>query len=448
MLSFGRRKSARAGIRAALLAGATVAAVGLGAVGSASAAPLCSGSNITGEGSSLQKEAEINIWKPGFETSICPGGPTISYLPEGSGAGLAAWNFDNVSKTINTARQFIGTDDAPNPTQIKNARSVTTGGTKTGASVLTIPITQTAISIVAHPPAGCTVTSIENVDLQKVFEGTLLSWKELATATGGAACEFPITRVVRFDSSGTTYQFKNYLAKINGKGILPCTGGKLWKELEETGTPNTTWPKNSEGCESPTLSPVVTAGVKGGGALVEKVNGKRPGEIEAEGEGRIGYAALPDAKAKNAKVILNLQNNGKTTKSPLYATPGSGQLANCQSTVYTVPKAGRRIEGTGLNANWSKVFGAKLSTVKSGGGYSLCTLTYALAWNGYQKAGFTPENEATVNDYLREYITAEAGQEAIATAINKWYAPLPENETEPKHDVLGAAQLAASNISY
>src|SRR6201999_3577084 len=51
-----RRKRARAGARAALLAGAAVAALGLGGLGAtgASAAPGCVGANIVGEGSSLQ----------------------------------------------------------------------------------------------------------------------------------------------------------------------------------------------------------------------------------------------------------------------------------------------------------------------------------------------------------------------------------------------------------
>ncbi len=92
MLSFRRRKSARAGIRAALLAGATVAAVGLSA-GSASASPSCTGNNIIGEGASLQKNAQQNVWTPAFHTEICNDvgtEPTVTYESVGSGAGLKA----------------------------------------------------------------------------------------------------------------------------------------------------------------------------------------------------------------------------------------------------------------------------------------------------------------------------------------------------------------------
>jgi ABC-type phosphate transport system substrate-binding protein len=445
MLSLGRRKSARAAIRAALLAGATVAAVGFG-TGSAAASPLCTGNSIIGEGSSLQKNAQLSVWVPKFHEEICNSGtePTVTYNATGSGAGLAAWNFDGVSGTINKTRQFIGTDDAPTTAQIKNTTSVTTGGASKGAKVLTIPVTQTSIAAIAHPPAGCTVEAITNLDLQKVFNGTLLNWSQLETDSGGVACESPITRAVRFDSSGTTFQFKNYLFKINSKPLACTTGEKeghaTWKELEPTGTPNLTWPEScKEGETEIKLSPVVRPPAKGGGELVKKVK---------ETEGTIGYAALPDAKGGTA-TILALQNNGKATAiKATYANPAKGTVANCLTTVYSVPGNARESEkeNGGLNAAWSNVFGAKTNTSKSGAGYPLCTLTYALAFHGYQKAGFTEADEVTVNDYLREYLVAETGQEAIENS-GKFYAPLPTSP-ELAHDVLGAARFTASKISF
>jgi ABC-type phosphate transport system substrate-binding protein len=441
MLSFGRRKSARVGIRAALLAGATVAAVGLSA-GSASASLSCTGNSITGEGSSLQKNAQQVVWAPAFHTEVCNKGtePTVTYNAVGSGGGMAQWNFDGVSGKINTARQFIGTDDAPTAAQIKNTTSVTTGGSTKGAKVLTIPVTQTSIAAIANPPEGCTVAAITNVDLEKVFNGTLLNWSQLETDTGGAACESPITRVVRFDSSGTTFQFKNYLMKVNAKALACTTGEKegkaTWKELEPTGTPNLTWP---ESCEAATLSPLVRPPVKGGGEVVKKVK---------ETKGTIGYAALPDAKGGTA-TILALQNNGKAKGlKATFANPALGTVANCLTTVYNVPGSARPSEkATGaLNSSWAAVFGAKINTSKSGGGYPLCTLTYIEAFHGYKLAGFPEADEVTVNDYVNEYLVQEAGQEKIENA-EKYYAPLPTS-LELAHDVLGAAKFAASKISF
>ncbi len=217
MLSFGRRKSARGGLRAALLAGATVGAFALVSVGGASPASAslnCGGSAITGAGSSLQKVAEQNVWSPGFSgaSGVCPSGPTVTYESIGSGGGLAFWNATGVLGHINTEKAFIGTDDAPNPTQIASTDSVADG-----AHVVVIPVAQTSIAIVANLPAGCSFaeeTGITNLDLQKVFRGSLKTWSGLETTEG--TCNSPITRVVRKDGSGTTFQFKTYLSRMNG----------------------------------------------------------------------------------------------------------------------------------------------------------------------------------------------------------------------------------------
>lgn len=437
MLRFGRKKSAKIGIRAALLAGATVAAIGLSA-GSASAAQ-CTGGNIIGQGSSLQKIAQQNVWAPSFSSEVCNKGthPTVTYESTGSGAGLKEWNSDGKRGSINTARQYIGTDDAPTVEQIGNITSVAGG-----ASLAVIPVAQTSIAIVANPPSGCTVESITNADLQKVFKGGYLTWSKLATAEGGSACNSPITRVVRKDGSGTTYQFKNYLSKTNTLGLTCTEGGTegkaSWKELEpitntETGAPNTTWP---ETCTAQKLSPVVRPAASGGGEVVNKVN---------ETAGSIGYAALPDAKAHSAVDILAVQNNGqKPLLEATFASPALGGEANCLETSYTVPANGQNKTGsTGLNVDWSQVFGAQPTT--GGERYPLCTLTYDLAFHGYGAAGFTSANEVTVHDYLREYIVFK-GQEKLA-ASGTFYAPLPTS-TLLSHNVIGAAKFAAGKISF
>lgn len=439
MLRFGRMKSARAGLRATLLAGATVAAVGLSA-GSASAAPSCTGSNIISQGSSLQKIAQQNVWAPAFSSEVCNSGtkPTVTYESTGSAAGLKQWNSDGARGSINTERQFIGTDDAPTTEQINNITSVAGG-----AELAVIPVAQTSISIVANPPTGCTVEAITNSDLQKVFRGAYLQWSQIATAEGGSACESPITRVVRKDGSGTSYQFKNYLYLLNTTKLNCTTGnteGKAtWQELEpivnsETSAPNTVWP---ESCKAQVLSPVVRPAGTGGGEEVKMVNNTT---------GSIGYAALPDAKANSAVDILSVQNNGqKPLLEATFASPALGGEANCLETQYVVPVQGRNVAGsTGLNVDWSKVFGALPST--GGERYPLCTLTYDLAFHGYKAVGFpTPvKAETTVHDYLREYVLL-AGQTQLASS-GTFYAPLPSTGGGIIN-VLSAAKYAGSKIS-
>ncbi|HEY2055485.1 MAG TPA: substrate-binding domain-containing protein [Solirubrobacterales bacterium] len=424
--------SARTGLRATVLAGASIAAIavsGLGAT-SAIAAPNCTGGNIIGQGSSLQKIAQQSVWAPDFASEVCNSGkfPTVTYESTGSGAGLKEWNAGGESGKINTAKSFIGTDDAPTTAQIENIRAAAGG-----ANVAVIPVAQTAISIVANPPAGCTVEDITNPDLEKVFRGTFTTWNKITTAEG--SCNSPITRVVRLDGSGTSFQTKNYLSLAN-VGTLPCIG-KTWKELEPitnsaTGEPNTLWP---ESCAGTTLSAVVRPAGTGGGEEVKKVNAT---------PGSIGYAALPDAKSNNAVAILSVGNNGqKTAETATFASPvGAPGVANCGATEYQVPAEGLKV-GTGINVDWSKVFGANAAI--GGTAYPLCTLTYDLAFNGYQKAGFLQKQEVTVHDYLREFVVF-AGQTKLEGS-GTFYAPLPTS-VKGAHDVLGASKFAAGKITW
>lgn len=436
MLRFGKKESAR-GARVALLAGATVAALGFGGVsaGSASAALNCTGSNIIGQGSSLQKIAQQNVWAPAFSSSICNKGthPTVTYESTGSGAGLTEWNASGSRGSINLERQFIGTDDAPTNEQMANIDSVSGG-----ASVLVIPVAQTSISIAANPPSGCMVEVITNEDLQKVFRGSDTTWSQLHTAEG--TCNSPITRVVRKDGSGTTFQFKNYLYKLSTTK-LPCTTGNTegqatWQELEPnsaTGAPNTTWP---ESCTGHTLSTVLKPAANGGGEVVKTVNAT---------SGSIGYAALPDAKANNADDILNVQNNGTVKLSEAtFASPASGTNANCTETRYKVPSNAQKKSGsTGLAVDWSTVFGAHPTA--GGEKYPLCTLTYILAFHGYGDAGFTSQNEITAHDYIKGFIVL-SGQ-ATLEASGTYYDGLPTS-TVKENNVLGAATFTGEQITF
>jgi ABC-type phosphate transport system substrate-binding protein len=435
MSRFGIRKSGRAGLRAALLTGATVAALAVGGLGagSASASVLCNGGNIIGEGSSLQKISQQNVWIPAFQNEVCNSGthPTIEYKPEGSGAGLKAWGANGGA--IDRTRAFIGTDDAPTAAQIANIKAAAGGG-----NVLVIPVAQTSISVVVNPPVGCTVENLTNKELEKSFRGIILKWSELENAIGGEACESPLTRVVRFDGSGTTFQFKNYLGLAN-TASLPCIE-KTWKQLEPienstTGAPNTSWP---ESCKK-TLSPVVRPAAKGGGEEVKTVN-KTPGSI--------GYAALPDAESNNG-VVVGIQNNGfVATEEATYGNPqiagasaGKG-VANCAATKYTVPVEGRRT-GTGIDVDWSQVFGA-LPAI-GGSAYPLCTLTYDLAFKGYKEAGFKFAPYQTVRDFLNGYVVF-GGQSALITSETN-YAPLPETPGLSGNNVIAAAKFSAALIS-
>src|SRR5262249_6320103 len=154
-------------------------------------APSCEGSSITGEGSSLQQIAQQQVWAPGFGEVACHGeGPTVSFVPSGSGTGLAQWGaFDGT--TINHGRQFIATTMAPTAGELANIQHATSlqNGNGKQSNVLVIPVAQTAIAIVAHPPAGCSITSVKRTALERAFRGGKKRWSDIGTASG--SCNSP-----------------------------------------------------------------------------------------------------------------------------------------------------------------------------------------------------------------------------------------------------------------
>lgn len=432
MSAVNMKNRVRRRARVALLAGGVLAALGLGAnAGTAAAEPACTGASITGQGASLQKVAQQTVWAPTFGAEICNKGtlPKVTYNSTGSGAGLVEWNHNGEKGEINTGLSWISTDDAPTAAQIANIESVAGG-----AKLAVIPITQTAIVPVANPPVGCEVEALTNTDLGAIMEGRLKTWDKIETAEG--TCESPITRVVRKDSSGTTYQFKNYLQRVYKKGLFCTTGsteGKAsWAELEEIGLggkPNIDWP---ETCPEKTLSTLTRGESNGNGSLVKKINAT---------SGSIGYSGLADAvnNKEGSTLILALQNNGqKKGGEANFGEPiAAGEAANCSGVTYKVPKL-----ASGLSIDWSEVFGARPAV--GGEGYPLCTLTYALAFNDYSAAGFTEGQAITTRDYLYEYVVAAAGQEDINS---NYYSSLPTS-AEKLYDILGAARKAAKTIAF
>src|SRR5262245_35394693 len=90
------------------------------------AAPTCTGSSITGLGTTLQKSAQQEVWAPTFEAAICNKGtfPTVTYNLATSEAAMKEWNFDGTRGAINNAFPFIGTDSPPTAAQIAKIKSV------------------------------------------------------------------------------------------------------------------------------------------------------------------------------------------------------------------------------------------------------------------------------------------------------------------------------------
>jgi ABC-type phosphate transport system substrate-binding protein len=431
--------SARRLIPACILSAATVAA--LVAPGAASAAgklgAQCSGSNITGQGSSLQKLAQQTVWTPDFNTTAagkaCNGTqgtkakPTVTYTSTGSGTGLESWGANGHAANFEASNAYLATDEPPNSTQISEIEAHGAAGT-----LETLPVLQGAVAVIVNLPAGCTATSnsaysarlvLNNVTLQKIFLGEITKWSEINDAgdkLSGKGCNAATTiqPVVRKDGSGTTHIFKKYLNLINfGSFETEKAETKNWSEISE-GTENTTWPKAAN---------VVKPEATGGGALVAKV---------AETPSSIGYANLADARSnksftppvgggKTARFWVGLQNNGTgTTGTITYADPST----NGDNEAVTSANCGGEAYANGENAfppptvlePWNEV-----TTKVTEKNYTLCGLTYVLAFTEYSKyPGTTLQEATTVNNYVN-YVFGTGPEGGQSLIKNHDYLPLP-----------------------
>jgi ABC-type phosphate transport system substrate-binding protein len=403
--------SKKGGLRTALLAGACVVALGATA-GSAAAAPACTGTTgdtITGRGASLQVLAQ-STWISAYNTA-CAGTDyhVNAYRSGGSGGALTNWGFNGNAFTTDPAggtqvNQYIASDDGPYATSpspsISNSRSSLDTFTSRGAgssSVVVLPVAQAAIAIIVHPPANCTLTDIDNDKLEQAFDGSATTWSAIGGVGSGCSAANSLTRVVRADSSGTTYQFKHYL------DVIDPVSSPTWSSLQSAAN-NTVWPSGT-----------MIGTASGGGAVVNLVNATT---------GSIGYANLADVKANGTPpTILNVQNDGITPTGGTYGDPVDGTDANCGSATY----AGA--PGTSAaNQDWSGVYGEDPDVANTSGdssAYPICTLTYEVAAEedatSTGSLAFGADAQRTVKDYLGYVVDASGGQTAIA---GKYYRAL------------------------
>jgi ABC-type phosphate transport system substrate-binding protein len=452
-----RSLSARRFFSACVLPAATVAVLVVPGAASASLGKQCSGVNITGQGSSLQKLAQQTVWGPDFNTSTnkfaCSGTqgtkakPTVTYNSTGSGAGLKSWGVEGGAANYGATNSFVGTDEPPSAAQIAEIEKNET--TLTPETVETIPVLQGAVAVIINLPAGCTKATstsnkgrlvLNNSTLQGIFAGTISKWSQLKDGGDKLTCaskeaeESAITKVVRLDQSGTTHIFKRYLGLINA-GTLETEkeASKTWDELAE-GAESTTWPK---------AAGVVKPEKTGGGAVVAKV---------AETAGSIAYANLADARS-NGKFSKPAEGGGPNTTrfwAPLqnksegtvtYTDPSLNKdvealsNANCKETAYT--NGPNPFPPPAVTAPWNEV-----TTQTTEKHYTLCGLTFDLGLTSFSAYPGTELGGATTaENYIRFVLdtTTTGGQKLIE---NHDYLALPKNA------VLTEAQKGAEKIGF
>jgi hypothetical protein len=216
------QKMGRLRTRAGVLVGASAAVFAIAGVSASSAgatttAPTCPGTGATsqvhikGMGSSLQKVAQ-EIWTGREVTTVtepatiplegtanafansyrskCTGTkpPTVTYGSSGSGKGLGAFGYTGTLNVDSGNLAFVGTDDGPNREQIESAETAIGGSIKP----VILPVTQTAIAVMIHPPTACALTEnkITWLELNKVFGGkTITKWSQFSNVANKANCE-------------------------------------------------------------------------------------------------------------------------------------------------------------------------------------------------------------------------------------------------------------------
>jgi ABC-type phosphate transport system substrate-binding protein len=427
------------------LAGACSAAAAVAAVSAAPASadfslPPCGGGEIQGSGATFQTNAH-NVWGPNFEIGCTPPGTaSVGYDSTGSGTGRTRFlnrNFDQAA--------FAGTDEAPGDASGAAARDLVTGieagpsGTDDGV-LETIPVTASSIAVIVNLPDGCTVDTpvsgsdprpaLEKNDVENVYAGDVDNWSQLDAVDGtDADCNVAINRVVRFDSSGTTFEFKKFLETVD------AAHGDT---TDWPGLANTAWPDTT-----------VNAGVAGGPALAEKV---------ATDDGSIGYVVLGDARdegfqrdtATDDTYWLALRSGAPTSTTNPFVDPSEAGVtsstkgADCDQAEYVQNNGDPFPATTQSEPDWSRVVG-----FNSSNGYSICALTYVLAWRDAldvedPNSVITESRQRTVRDYL-DYILSDAGQ---ADAVSEDYSALPDGDPMSEPDVLGTALAGAGRVCW
>jgi len=148
----------------------------------------CEGTAIQGEGSSLQKIAQLSDWIPHvFNSPVgCENGPKVSYSADGSGCGIAAigggpaaegtcvgFEAKNAIVSVRSlVTRFTGSDAPLSAAQKAAAQAE---GTETAGVIHQIPVASAAVTLVVHFPEGCKLKS----------PGTGVTSENSNTSTGG-----------------------------------------------------------------------------------------------------------------------------------------------------------------------------------------------------------------------------------------------------------------------
>jgi ABC-type phosphate transport system substrate-binding protein len=455
----------------ALLIAAVAAAASLVAAVPAQAAfstPACQGAAIQGIGASFQAVAQGKFQQDFASNSPANGGcaptaPSIFYDPQGSGAGRAALGEvggANPTGGRNTQYFFAGSDQPPNGTQrldIEQARDAahTNPRTDDDSTLHVFPVAVGAITIGVHLPndAGGKVCQIapggegdlvpsntadatarfelpSNARLEEAFAGDdeVDTWGELVPDITGTGCATaPITRVVRTDSSGTTFAFKQWLQLVAGGGASArhwaqlssgapgAIGNQNWYVGGPEASNNTATASGAQGGSHPIVRGFENTGVASGieitpGSIgyVDLATGAATGTLTSTPCtttcGNVPGGTHTANDTNDPTFWLPVKNGSGTFTEPSLPASGSNpptykstrasadKGANCKSTTFNnIPGGSDPTLG-----DWS--FTTGMNDTGGTDHYGICAQTYQLAFDDYGAAYNALNNDCVGNE--------------------------------------------------
>ncbi|TDC79856.1 phosphate ABC transporter substrate-binding protein PstS [Micromonospora sp. KC606] len=322
---------------------------GATASGSANAADCATGT-LNAQGSSAQKNAMAE-WIKAYQQKCS--GSTINYEPSGSGAGIEAF--------IAGTADFAGSDSALKEDQQPKADARCTGGQAVNLPMVIGPVA------VAYNLNGVQGLQLKPATLAKIFAGKITKWDDAAIKADNSGATLPATTIQtvhRSDSSGTTDNFTDFLAKT-AEADWTFGKAKEWKAPGGTGA------KGSDG---------VASRVKGA-------------------DGTIGY--MEWSFAENAGLGIAKVGNGAGEFAELTAE-------NAGKTI-----AGATVEGQGDDLKMKIDY-----NTKEAGAYPIVLVTYEIVCNKGIAADKLP--------LIKGFLGHAASTEGQAELTELGYAPLPD----------------------
>jgi ABC-type phosphate transport system substrate-binding protein len=368
----------------------------------------------------------------------------------------------------------------------------------TQANIMAFPVTGSAVAVAVNlhgkDSTGTNICSSATVPaslnltpamVEGLIGGSIKTWGAAALTAGGLnstlttdGCTGAVTRIVRFDSSGTTQIYKNFLNNFDSLGTtVPCDGitwNNYWQNANNQKWPglNTTTGQGSPGSNSEAgaanaqgtggnanCSAIIRGDISGNPGVLDVTSGAvaitagawttAGGSGTAPTGGFFGYFDLPDLEnfsctgsCTNFHVLQpsNVQAFTAFGTNTGFQSPSASQAANCNFGVMSLPTSSINldVDGSGVPIDtWAfnnTVGGNHGDVTDQGSKYPICGVTFDMIPQGLGGGSGGPGSASGINgmnanqryteySYFN-YILSSAGQNLMNSFF---YASLPDS---------------------